>query len=385
VEELLRGAAAVVLGGAALAPTRLLAGPLEGLFFSVPLAAFFLSGMIGSVWTAFLTAGTFAVGAAIWIDESVSGAHLAHAVETYRFVGFLAIASVAAWVSGSMGQAYRRSRDARAQAQIATEQAMLAKTGLERVLAIVSHDLRTPLSAIRMTNERLRRSPDLAERHRTALDRIASSAERMTRLISDLADLGSSLRSERLSIAMTPIELEPVCRRVISELEQAHSGRELELDVAGCPIVIGDSHRLMQVVSNLAGNALQHGAPNSAVQVRVGVESDEAVVAVHNDGPTIAPAVVPKLFEPFLRGHSIGRGEQPNSVGLGLFIVRQVVLAHGGRIDVRSEPGEGTTFIVRLPAFSAPGIRGAMEQENGTHGAPDGRGVVALHPPWGSG
>ncbi len=136
------------------------------------------------------------------------------------------------------------------------------------------------------------------------------------------------------------------------------------LEVSGATTLAGDRERLLQVASNLVGNAVQHGT--GAVRVEVEGGPGEVALAVHNEGPRIPPEAVPHLFEPFRRGV---RGDgQAGSVGLGLFIVREVVRAHGGRIDVQSDAAR-TMFRVVLPrhaeALSAPAQSGPAQSHEG--------------------
>ncbi|HEX6835245.1 MAG TPA: ATP-binding protein, partial [Polyangia bacterium] len=109
-----------------------------------------------------------------------------------------------------------------------------------------------------------------------------------------------------------------------------------------------DAARMAQVISNLVENALTHGAADAPVSVAIDADGDELTLRVHNYGAAIAPALVPKLFEPFRRGGQ-KRTEARRGLGLGLFIVKQIVLAHGGEVGVESTPGGGTSFVVRLP------------------------------------
>jgi signal transduction histidine kinase len=108
-----------------------------------------------------------------------------------------------------------------------------------------------------------------------------------------------------------------------------------------------DGERLGQVVSNLVANALQHGAPSAPVEVRLATRGASAVLEVHNSGPAIPPELRAVLFEPYRRGPAKGR--KPRGLGLGLYITRQIVLAHGGDVAVTSSDEGGTTFAVTLP------------------------------------
>jgi K+-sensing histidine kinase KdpD len=219
----------------------------------------------------------------------------------------------------------------------------------EQLIAVVGHDLRTPLSAISMGASVLFRRGGLDEKQAQTLGRMAASAARMAGIIRDLLDFSRARQGGGIPIQRAPADLGEIASRAILELQAAHPGCEVALRVHADARVEGDEPRLLQVVSNLIGNAIQHGAPESRVDVRVdGAAPDALVLSVHNDGEPIPAELLPTVFEPFKRGERRGGGEG-GSVGLGLFIVREIVRAHGGDVEVRSVAGEGTTFTVRLP------------------------------------
>jgi signal transduction histidine kinase len=144
-----------------------------------------------------------------------------------------------------------------------------------------------------------------------------------------------------------------VCRRALVEFEERDRlDRRLSLITDGDLVLEADEGRLGQVFSNVIGNALQHGG-GKQVEVGASGRGAELVVTVHNDGPPIEPAELPHIFEPFWRGAPAHQARENGSIGLGLFIVSEIVKAHGGTVEVRSEAGSGTTFTVRLPRSAA--------------------------------
>jgi signal transduction histidine kinase len=235
---------------------------------------------------------------------------------------------------------YEAERDARAEAE------RVGKLQ-EQLLAVVGHDLRTPLSAISMAASVLFRRGGLDERQAQTVTRIATSAERMTGIIRDLLDFSRARHGGGIPLARAPTDLAAIAEKAILELQAAHPGCALELVARGDAALDGDEPRLLQVVSNLVGNAVQHGSPASPIEVRVEGCDAELRLVVHNGGAPIAPELLPVLFEPFRQGEP--REAESESVGLGLFIVREIVRAHGGDVKVQSAEGEGTTFTVRLP------------------------------------
>ena len=163
----------------------------------------------------------------------------------------------------------------------------------------------------------------------------------MTTMIRDVLD------HARTSLAAfphdpVPMDLRIVCQVAIDELRSIHPGRQITCEVAGDVEGSWDPVRLQQVVSNLVGNALEHS--EGVVSVRVEAGEHDVVLSVHNDGDPIPPHILPVLFEPF------GRGDRSaNGLGLGLYIVQEIMRRHGGTIEVRSSPDLGTTFVARWP------------------------------------
>jgi signal transduction histidine kinase len=215
----------------------------------------------------------------------------------------------------------------------------------EMFAGMLGHDLRNPLSAITTGANyiaRLNSSPKSSK----AATRILSSAERMGRMIDQLLDFTRIRVGGGLALAPTRFDLEEVCCKVKDELEAANPERTIALEVAGNVVGEWDHDRLLQVLSNLVGNALHHGAEGSPVLIRCdGTDPAHIELSVHNDGGVL-PEVLPILFEPF-RGNV--RYQRTRGLGLGLFITQQIVGAHAGTIDVTSDAQAGTTFRLRLP------------------------------------
>ena len=211
----------------------------------------------------------------------------------------------------------------------------------EHLLGIVSHDLRNPLTAIVTSAHLLLRYGELPERQARVVARISASADRMTRMIDDLLDFARTRLGGELPIHPRRVDLRQLCEQMVEELEFAYT-RQVKLETEGDLWGDWDADRIAQVISNLVGNALQHSDGDIAVSLRG--EDDSVLFETKNGGPPIPAEVLPHIFEPGRRGDARSGG-----LGLGLFIVRQIVLAHGGTIEVRSSEGEGTTFTARLP------------------------------------
>jgi signal transduction histidine kinase len=218
----------------------------------------------------------------------------------------------------------------------------------ERFIGILGHDLRNPLNAISLSARALMRRGALTPAQQEFVQRIESSAARMGTMISDILDLTRARLSGGIPLALAPMRLSVVCRQVVEELSAGHPGRciayEEEEGGEGC----WDAERLAQVVSNLVGNALEHGPAEAPVLLRNWSEGDWQVLEVNNAGAPIPQQQLATLFGPFRQGEG-SRGRKRNGLGLGLFIVKEIVQAHGGRVTVRSSVDEGTTFTVLLP------------------------------------
>jgi PAS domain S-box-containing protein len=222
----------------------------------------------------------------------------------------------------------------------------------ERVMGILGHDLRNPLSSVLGLAGLLRQQETLSDYAREGLKRIEQSAERMNEMIGTILDFTKLRFLGGLQLALESVELDALARTIVDELRVAHPGRSIEIDARGDLRGRWDGGRIAQVVSNLVGNALTHGARESPVQLSLFAEDGSVLMVVENRGPTIPEQFVDQLFEPFRQGPTDGEALRPRGLGLGLFIVREIVNAHGGKIEVRSRD-ELTTFTVRLPRVAA--------------------------------
>jgi signal transduction histidine kinase len=214
----------------------------------------------------------------------------------------------------------------------------------EMFVGILGHDLRNPLNAI-VTSAQLALMRSSNEKLTKPLSRILTSSGRMSRMIDQVLDFTRMRVGGGIPIEPRPMDVVPVLRQILDELEDAHPDRALRLAATGNTTGSWDADRLAQVFSNLVANALQHGDIAGPVHVRVdGTAPDEVRVAIHNLG-VIPPAYRSGLFEP-MSGRDRGGAR---GLGLGLYITREVVQSHGGNITVLTDPVDGTTFAVTLP------------------------------------
>jgi K+-sensing histidine kinase KdpD/CheY-like chemotaxis protein len=218
----------------------------------------------------------------------------------------------------------------------------------QQLIGIVSHDLRNPLGAIAMGAGLLQASPGLSERQLKAAHRIASSCERATRLIRDFLDFTQARLGDGIPLKRRPMNLHEVTRHVVDEVLQAHPERQVQVETSGDGQGEWDPDRIAQVLTNLVGNALAYSQPGTPVRVRTDSAPGAALLQVHNEGTPISAELLPCLFEPLTRGEPT-TGQHSRSIGLGLYIVREIVRGHGGSVDVASTAQTGTTFTVRLP------------------------------------
>ena len=215
----------------------------------------------------------------------------------------------------------------------------------EMFAGVLGHDLRNPLGAISMGANYIARSPS-PERAMKAATRITTSVERMSRMIDQLLDFTRIRIGRGLLLSYSKVDLGELCCRIKDEQEAANPDRTVEVAVEGDTVGEWDYDRLLQVFSNLAGNALRHGTAGCRIVLSTsGRDRGQVSALVHNEG-VVDPEILPLIFEPF-RGQR--RRQHALGLGLGLYITRQIVVAHGGDIEVHSTPAEGTTMRITLP------------------------------------
>jgi signal transduction histidine kinase len=222
----------------------------------------------------------------------------------------------------------------------------------EQMMGVLGHDLRNPLSAVLALSGLMQRQDEQPHRTREGLQRIEQSARRMNEMIGTLLDFTQLRFRGALPISRESVDLAALARTVVDELRAAHAHRKIEIEAADALRGHWDPGRTAQIVSNLVANALEHGHHDVPIRVSLSGDDATATLVVSNRGPAIPSELVERMFEPFQQlsvglGNGNGNGKS-RGLGLGLFIVREIVQAHGGSIDVRSE-GDVTTFAVRLP------------------------------------
>ncbi len=258
---------------------------------------------------------------------------------------------VAAWgsLSGDGGDSPARLEgllqdvsESQHQRTLAEDRALLA----EQTLGIVGHDLRNPLAAIQMAAELLGLRHLDASQQSAVGERLKSSTRRANRLIADLLDFTRARTGRSMGVKKTLVDTGEIARDVIAEIGAAHPLRRITLVESGDGRLVADGDRIAQALGNLVSNAITYGLAATEVVVRSEGLPAEVRLSVHNQGEPIDPALRSTIFEPMTRGETPGH---LRSVGLGLYIVREIAAAHGGRVDYLSSREDGTVFAVELP------------------------------------
>lgn len=238
------------------------------------------------------------------------------------------------------------------EARAALEEAAAANRAKDLFLGVLGHDLRNPLSAILMSARLMLMADQLPPKERESILRIARNGERMAALIRDILDYARGQAPGGLPIAPRAANMADICRSMIDEVALLHANRAIQLETSGDLRGEWDRERVEQVISNLLTNALHHG--NGNIRIDVVGTADHVGVSIHNGGKPIPPEQLPTLFEPFRRG-AHGR----SGLGLGLYIVHEILRAHGGRVEVTSSEEAGTTFTTCWPRHAPTRPTGA--------------------------
>jgi hypothetical protein len=214
-------------------------------------------------------------------------------------------------------------------------------------LGILTHEVRNPLHVIGLSGQTLKAGP-LQEGQSRSVERILRGVERIDRLMNDLSILVRSRMRVPLQLKRTNADLGEICEQTLQEVKASHSDAVFELEKSGDLKGNWDPERLGQVVFNLVVNAVIHA---SAKLVHISIEGQglEVVLQVTNQGSPIPPDVQHSMFDPFFRTEATSSALPGSGLGLGLFIVREIVTGHEGMVEVASTEAKGTTFTVRLP------------------------------------
>ena len=219
----------------------------------------------------------------------------------------------------------------------------------ERFLAILSHDLRSPLGAIIMATRFMLDAGGLEEPNRTLVTRASSSARRMNQMVLDLVEFTRTRLDDTIPVVRSQVDGLRLVHDVVVEIAAAYPDSVVQVETGGDLSGQWDADRLTQALTNLVANAVQHGARGKPIRVSASGVADEVTFSVHNEGPPIPVEQQEAIFQ---EGHRAGgrtAATDRRHQGLGLYIVERIVASHGGSVSVRSSPEEGTTFTIRLP------------------------------------
>lgn len=223
--------------------------------------------------------------------------------------------------------------------------------GRDLLLGALGHDLRAPLGVMLNSAQFLLRAENLESAHTKAAARIVNSGARMKEMISDLLDFASTKLGDTLPVSKIQMDLGDSCRAVTEEIAALHPERHVQFESQGDLSGRWDPARVVQLLSNLLGNAVKHGSPDGPVSIlAIGLDRDVRI-QIHNQGKPIDPERWPNLFEPLTRG-AMGDpvdSHHERSVGLGLYIASVIAKAHGGRLELARSDENGTTFGATLP------------------------------------
>jgi signal transduction histidine kinase len=218
-------------------------------------------------------------------------------------------------------------------------------------LGMLGHDMRGPLQVIQLTATHLSKL-DVGTDVATCAARLSKSARSLKALLDDLLDFNRTKLGLGITISPAAVDLAGAFSAELEQLRVANPGRKIELEVSGDVSGVWDINRLNQLLGNLVVNALKYGASGSPIRIVLNGLAGQVIFSVHNHGPKIEQTVLSQIFEPLKRGleHQLVAGSD-GSMGLGLYIAREIAVAHHGDISAKSDENE-TVFTVRLPRLS---------------------------------
>jgi signal transduction histidine kinase len=241
----------------------------------------------------------------------------------------------------------------------------------DEFIAVAAHELKSPLTSLKgfaqLLQRRMRGTPD-ETRYRTALETIDMQVNRLVSMIDRLLSV-SRAQMGRLVVHPEPADLAELVREQVHQARHRTGMHELTLDVAGAATGRWDTAQLRQVVDNLLDNAIRYSPHGGEVAVSVRRDADRVQLRVSDQGIGISAEVLPRLFSRYVRAEEAKR-VSAEGLGVGLYISREIVAAHGGRIWAESEPQHGSTFVVELPLEPQPGLEQSRPPEHMTAAPP---------------
>jgi len=218
----------------------------------------------------------------------------------------------------------------------------------DRFLAILGHDLRTPIGAMVTSTRFLLDTGELSETQRLLMSRMESTARRMNRLVADLLEFTRTRFGDAIPIVAAEMDVARMLEDVAAEVHASYAASAITVRATGELRGQWDCERLTQAVINLVSNAVHHGTEGGPIEIEARGPTDEVVISVRNQGPPIGVDDIGQLFED-MKAMGASRGQDRRHLGLGLYIVDKIVRAHHGSIEVQSSAENGTTFTMHLP------------------------------------
>jgi signal transduction histidine kinase len=239
--------------------------------------------------------------------------------------------------------------------QILTESisyyASTSEVSRDLFVGILGHDFRNPLSAVLMSAQLGPKMGPLNENQTKLLSQVIMSARRAIEIVDTLLDLTRARLGSGFPVIKEPMDFGDVGKQLVDEMGATHPDRKITFEASGYTRGVWDKPRIGQVLSNLLSNALQYGASDRSVDVTVAGRPHELVLSVHNEGNPIPDTLLGRIFSSYQSNNEIDMLDRHNSknLGLGLYITKEIVIAHGGTISVTSSRSAGTTFTARFP------------------------------------
>ncbi len=245
----------------------------------------------------------------------------------------------------------------------------------DQFLSIAAHELKTPLTALlgntQLIQRRIARTHTFTERDQRVLQVINQQSQRLSRMVEALLDI-SRIRGGTLSIERTSVDLSALAERLVDEVQPSLERHSIEIHIPNSPVMVtGDALRLEQVFQNIIQNAIKYTPQGGKIALEITREGDQACVAVTDPGIGIPSKALPNLFRQFYRAGN-AQSHHIAGMGLGLYVVREIVALHNGRVEVESTEGEGSTFLVYLPLIRDS--LGVGSQSNKTPTRTNGKG-----------